>query len=331
VAERSTEAPRAALVLHADCGRHDTGWGHPEHQGRLPAIVRAIEHDTPALLPWLRMHEARPAQMHELLRVHTTQHVDRLQQLVRLAADRGQLVEIEGDTVISPASWDAAVAAAGCAIDAGRLVASGETATAFALCRPPGHHATAERMMGFCLLNNVALAVRAVQAEFGLRRNLIVDWDVHHGNGTQDIFLEDPDVYYLSLHQWPWYPGTGAADERGAGAGRGMTRNVPVAAGTGRGEYLRCFEAALAAALVDFSPEFIFVSAGYDCMAGDPLGDLLLEPADLHAMTSAVLARTRETAGGRVACVLEGGYSPHRVGAGVIDTLRALCGLRPAD
>jgi len=177
--------------------------------------------------------------------------------------------------------------------------------------------------MGFCLFNNIAIAARSLQEDHGIRQLLIVDWDVHHGNGTQDIFYDDGDVYYLSLHQSPWYPGTGAEAERGQAGGEGRTRNVPIPADTPGTAYLAAFTTALDAALAEFSPEFVLVSAGFDCLRGDPLGQLTLEPRDLHAMTR----RLMQIASGRVAMVLEGGYAPRRVGDGVVDVFRALCGL----
>jgi acetoin utilization deacetylase AcuC-like enzyme len=310
-------------VLHPDCGRHDTGWSHPEHQGRLPAIVQALYHDTPALLPHLLQHQATPATLDHVLRVHTAEHVERVRVLSEHAGESGRPTVVAGDTAISGASWDAALAAAGCALDAARLVAQGQSSAAFALCRPPGHHAPANAIMGFCLFNNVAIAARSLQQDHGIRRLLIVDWDVHHGNGTQDIFYDDGDVYYVSLHQSPWYPGTGAALERGQDAGEGRTRNLPIPAYTPRTIYLDAFTAALDATLAEFAPDFVLVSAGFDCLRGDPLGQLTLEPEDLHGMTR----RLMQIAGGRIALVLEGGYAPQRMGAGVVDVFRALCGL----
>jgi acetoin utilization deacetylase AcuC-like enzyme len=316
-----------ALVSHPDCGRHDTGWGHPEHQGRLPAIVRAIYQETPALLEIMLQREATPVGTEDLLRVHTPEEVERVRQAVAEAEREGTQVSIDADTVVSDASRDAALAAAGCAVTGVELVLDGAAETAFGLSRPPGHHATAERAMGFCLFNNVAVAARWAQARRGVGRVLIIDWDVHHGNGTQDIFYEDPSVYYLSLHQSPHYPGTGAAEERGADAGLGTTRNVPLPAGTTAAEYRRAFEDSLDATLAEFEPELVLISAGFDCLAGDPLGDFGLEPADLHALTRLILERTRSTAGGKVVAVLEGGYTPARVGAGVVAVIRALGGL----
>jgi acetoin utilization deacetylase AcuC-like enzyme len=318
---------RVALVTHRDCGRHDTGWGHPEHMGRLPAIVQALYRDTPVLIDLVLQHEATPATEEQLLRVHAPALVEQVRAASAAATEAGSIVRLEADTVVSAASWDAALAAAGCAIDAVALVLSGTARAALALARPPGHHATPDRAMGFCLFNNVAVAARAAQVEHGVARVLIIDWDVHHGNGTQDIFYEDGSVHFLSLHQHPHYPGTGAAAERGAAAGAGATLNVPVAAHTPPADYLRLFDDAIGRAFQESRPELVLVSAGYDCLAGDPLGGLLLEPGDIHAMTRRVMEHAAATAGGRVVLVLEGGYAPPRVGEAVRASMRALCGL----
>lgn len=318
-----------ALLLHSDCGLHDTGWGHPEHQGRLRAVVDALERDTPTLLDAVVQVEPPHASETALRRVHDAAHVSAVCAASERAAAERTLVSLDADTIVSPASWRAALAAAGAAIHAAEMVASGTATTAFAVCRPPGHHAVRDRGMGFCLFNNVAVAARALQAERDVGRILIIDWDVHHGNGTQDLFYDDPTVYYLSLHQSPWYPGSGAEDERGAGGGWGTTRNVALPAGTPAAAYRESFERALDAAYAEFEPELTFVSAGFDCMRGDPLGGLLLEPPDLHAMTTMVLERARAAAGGRVVLTLEGGYAPERLGAGVVDVIRALAGQPP--
>ncbi len=324
-------ADPTALVMHPDCGLHDTGWGHPEHQGRLPAVVSALYADTPTLLEVVRQVEAEPASEEDLLRVHTQAHLERIRNAVAHAEETGKQVPLDGDTLVSGASWDAALASAGCAITATALVLDGVSKTAFAASRPPGHHATADRAMGFCLFNNVAVAARWAQAERGVERVLIVDWDVHHGNGTQQIFYRDPSVYYLSLHLSPHYPGTGKESKRGAGEGEGTTRNVELEAGTSAEAYMRAFEAALDATLAEFAPELVLVSAGFDGLAGDPLGGLLLEPADMHALTTILMERTRATAGSRIVAVLEGGYTPKRLGEGVVQVLRALGGVPPKD
>jgi acetoin utilization deacetylase AcuC-like enzyme len=322
---------KTALVMHPDCGRHDPGWHHPEHQGRLPAIVNAIYRDTPALLDHMLQVEAVPATRDEILRVHSLQHVDFIEAESARAGALGQSIGIEADTILSGATWDAVRAAAGCATTAVALVMSGAAPTALALPRPPGHHAGVDQAMGFCFFNNVAIAARALQQQHGIKRVLIVDWDVHHGNGTQDIFYSDPSVYFLSLHLSPHYPGTGAAAERGTGAGAGATRNVPLPHDTTVAAYHSAFSRALDGALLEFDPEFILVSAGYDCLAGDPLGGLPLEPHDMHTLTTQLCDIARERTGNRLVILLEGGYAPHRVGAGVVDTLRALVQLPPRE
>lgn len=320
-----------ALVSHPACALHDTGWNHPEHQGRLPAIVNALHRETPALQEHVLQREAAAAEITDILRVHTESEVDMVRAAVERAAGAGQPVNLTPDTVVSAASWDAALGAAGAAIDAVRLVMEEDgPRTAFALARPPGHHATPGQPMGFCLFNSAAVAARDVQADGRAERVLILDWDVHHGNGTQDTFYHDPSVYYLSLHLGNHYPGTGHDHETGAGAGKGTTRNVPLMAGTSRAAYMAAFHEALETATSSFDPDLFIISAGFDCLAGDPLGGLLLEPGDLHVMTRAVMDAAGSTAGGRVAALLEGGYVPDRVGEGVVQVMRAFAGL-PGD
>ena len=320
---------RVALVSHPACNRHDTGPGHPEDRARLPALLEAVHRDAD-LAPLLLERQATPAAEEDLLRVHTPEHLVSIRRAAAEARRRGQVLWLDPDTAVSPDSWEAALAAAGCAVTAAGLVARGEAGAAFALCRPPGHHATVHRAMGFCLLNNLAVAARATQAHRLAERILVVDWDVHHGNGTQDVFYSDPTVSFLSLHLSPHYPGSGAADERGAGAGLGHTRNVPLLAGTGAAEYRRRFLEALEEALASFAPDLTLVSAGFDCLAGDPLGGLLLEPEDLHQLTADLLERTGGPGRRRVAAVLEGGYVPERIGQGLANVLRALAGLPPS-
>jgi acetoin utilization deacetylase AcuC-like enzyme len=315
------------LVSSPACNQHDTGAGHPEHRGRLPGILDAVREDPALGEGVLERALARPAELEDVLRVHTREHVERMRAAAERAAANRVITWLDPDTAVSPASYEAALAAVGCAVEAADRVARGLARTAFALTRPPGHHATPGEAMGFCLFNNVAIAARYLKARHGVERALIVDWDVHHGNGTQEVFWEDPSVYYLSLHLWPHYPGTGAASERGAGAGEGTTRNVPLPYGTSARTYRACFDEALREALAAFSPEVVLVSAGFDCLAGDPLGGLLLEPEDCHAITVDLLQLTRPTAGGRAVAVLEGGYVPERMGRAAADVLRAFAGL----
>ncbi|MGH7477143.1 MAG: histone deacetylase family protein [Longimicrobiales bacterium] len=314
-------------MSHPDCARHDTGWGHPEHQGRLPALLRALHAETPVLHPHVLQREARLADESELRLAHTAAHVERIRRAAYDAAASGTSIHLDMDTVASAASWEAGAAAAGVVITAAELVLAGEARTAFAAARPPGHHATADRAMGFCLFNNVAVAARVMQRRHDVGRVLIVDWDVHHGNGTQDIFYEDGSVFYLSTHLSPHFPGTGAAHETGRGEGAGTTLNVTLRRGTPAALFHEAFEAAVERVAADFHPDFVIASAGFDCLAGDPLGGLLLEPADLHRITRWLITIADRHANGRLVVALEGGYVPDRLGAGAAAVMRALAGV----
>ena len=311
------------LVTHPACARHDPGPDHAEAPSRLVALERAVRAD-PELWAALSEVEGVPASEADLLRVHTPGYVARVRAAAEQAAREGDRVSLEADTVVGAASFEAALAAAGCAVGAAERALDGSAA--FALSRPPGHHAMPDRAMGFCLFNNVAVAVRRLQAEGRVRDVLVVDWDAHHGNGTQEIFYKDPSVYLISLHLGRDYPGTGNPAQRGAGPGRGLTRNVPLPHGTGAAEYRRRYCRALDAALAAFSPELVVVSAGFDLLSGDPEGGFLLEPRDLHALTTDLLERLPARTRG-VAAVLEGGYALERIGAGLVEVLRALAGL----
>jgi acetoin utilization deacetylase AcuC-like enzyme len=311
------------LVTHPACVRHDPGPEHAESPGRLAALREALRADE---LLWGGLEEVGgvPASEADLLRVHTPEHVARVRSAAEEAARTGMRVWLDADTAVGSSSFEAALAAAGCAVGAAERALGG--ASAFALSRPPGHHATPDRAMGFCLFNNVAVAVRRLQAEGRVRDVLVVDWDAHHGNGTQEVFYQDPSVYLISLHLGDDYPGTGNPAQRGAGPGRGLTRNVPLPHGTGSVEYRRRYRRALDAALASFSPELVVVSAGFDLLSGDPEGGFLLEPDDLHALTSDLLERLPGRTRG-IAAVLEGGYALERIGAGLTAVLRALAGL----
>jgi len=320
---------RVQLFHHPACEAHDPGPEHPESTRRLPALRDALAADA-GLSSRVDARTAAPASEEDLLRVHTPAHVARIRGAVRDAARDAVPVWVDEDTAVSAGSWDAALAAAGCALAAAEAVARGVAPTAFALSRPPGHHASAGRAMGFCLFNNVAIAVRHLQARGAAERVLVVDWDAHHGNGTEDVFREDPSVYFLSLHLSPHFPGTGGEAERGAGPGHGTTRNVPLPHGTGGAEYRTRFEAALDEALAAFSPDLAIVSSGFDALADDPEGGLRLSPSDLHALTRALVERLPARARGRVVGVLEGGYAVEAIGAGLVAVLRALAGLPPS-
>lgn len=228
---------------------------------------------------------------------------------------------LDTDTVASEGSWDAATAAAGCVLDAVDLAWQGVHARSFCAVRPPGHHALHDRAMGFCLFGNVAIGAHYVRRHHGARRVLIVDWDVHHGNGTQALVQDDPDIHFMSMHQWPWYPGTGPAADRGP---HDNVWNVPLPGGLPREEYVTHFERSFERAIVGFQPDLIFISAGFDSLAGDPLGEFTLELDDVAHLTSFVTQHADTLCGGRVVSVLEGGYAPDRVGAASVVHLRAL-------
>ena len=317
---------RVLLLEHPACGLHDPGPGHPEGQDRLRALLDAVESDR-LLGGRLERRTAAPATDRELLRVHTPEHVARVRAAAHAAEEGGARLWLDDDTPVSGRSWEAALAAAGCATSAADAVADGAAAAAFALTRPPGHHASADRAMGFCLFNNVAVAVRHLQARGAAERVLIVDVDAHHGNGTQEVFYEDPSVYVLSLHLSPHFPHTGAAAERGAGRGWGTTRNVPLPPGTTGAAYRARFLHAVEDALSAFAPDLVFASVGLDCLEGDPEGGLRLAPDDLHQLTCELRDRLPPHARRRFVGVLEGGYAVDRIGPGLVNVLRALAGL----
>jgi acetoin utilization deacetylase AcuC-like enzyme len=251
--------------------------------------------------------------------VHEPGHIDRI---AVLAARGGG--HIDSDTLVSPASYDVAALAAGAACDATRRVLAGESQTALCLVRPPGHHAVAERAMGFCLFSNVAVAAAMARDELGLDRILIVDWDVHHGNGTQDIFYADGRVGFLSIHRWPFYPGTGDGEETGTGDGLGATINLPVAFGTPRPAYHERFASALHRLADRLKPELVLISAGFDAHRADPIGSLGLEVEDYAALTRVVRDVANTHADGRIVSVLEGGYNPPVLAECVEEHLREL-------
>jgi acetoin utilization deacetylase AcuC-like enzyme len=294
--------PRATgVVVDRRYRDHRGPQGHPERPERLAAVERAIEAHR-AELTWL---PARPASDEEILRVHGAAHLALVAEAARRAPGH-----LDPDTYVSPESLEVARLAAGGAIDLARAVARGRLHSGLAAVRPPGHHAEAGRPMGFCLFNNVAIAARALQAEDGVGRILIFDWDVHHGNGTQHSFDEDPSVLYASTHQFPYYPGTGAAGEIGHGKGSGFTLNVPLPAGCGDEIYLGALQRLLVPVTREFRPDIILVSCGFDAHADDPLAAMAVTGAGFRAMSAIVRGLAEDCCGGRVAFVLEGGYAP---------------------
>ncbi len=291
------------FVTDALCSTHDPGPGHPEQVARYQSVLHALERS--GTLATAKRIPARAVTTEDLALVHTPVYLALAQHEVEAGYDHLST----GDTQICKASWSAAKAAAGCAIAATEAVIKGDAKTAFCLVRPPGHHASASVGMGFCLLNNIAIAARHAQRRLGIGRVLILDWDVHHGNGTQDIFYNDGTVFFFSTHQHPWYPGTGLAQETGAGPGKGTTCNCPLPAGSGRAEIFDAFENKLLPAMKHFRPELVLISAGFDSREGDPLGRFQLTDKDFADLTLLVRKLADETAGGRVVSVLEGGYN----------------------
>jgi acetoin utilization deacetylase AcuC-like enzyme len=306
---------RAAFISHSDCGRHDTGWGHPEHVGRLRAITRALR-DDPGLFHRVEHLEGRHATIEEIELAHDPAYIAS----VRVIAEQGG-GRLDADTVASSGSWDAATAGAGCVLSAVDLSATGIHSRSFCAVRPPGHHAVRNRAMGFCLFGNVAIAAHYARKKHGLQRILIVDWDVHHGNGTQALVEREPDIHFVSMHQWPWYPGTGAAEDRGP---HGTIWNLPRPAGLAPREYIESLERGIDAASKGFVPDLILISAGFDSLAGDPLGGFTLELEDFEELTRSLVARAEAWCGGRIVSALEGGYAPDRMAQAAIRHLGAL-------
>lgn len=289
--------------------QHLTG-SHPEHPRRLVAIDSYLD---AAGLGERCVHPEWPvATMERLERLHDPHYVEHLRRYAAAGGGR-----IEADTVISEQSFDVAAYAAGAVCDAVGRVVRGPDRTALCLVRPPGHHARPHDAMGFCLLNNVAIGARAALEEHSLDRVLVVDWDVHHGNGTQEMFWEDGRVGFLSIHRWPFYPGTGDVNETGTGRGLGMIANVPVTFGTDLDEYHDRFERELIDLAARVKPQLILLSAGFDAHREDPIGSLELEVEDFERLTRTVLGVAAEHAGGQVVSVLEGGYNPQRLAESV--------------
>jgi len=308
-----------AIVHHPIFKEHETGQSHPERPERYTVVMEALRRDE-KLWPELLELPSSAAARGLVQACHTPQHYKTIERAV--SEGTGYL---DADTVVSMRSMDAALNAAGGVCRAVDAVMKGEASNAFLPVRPPGHHATAERAMGFCLFNNVAIGARYAQTHYpGIERVAIVDWDVHHGNGTQGIFYDDPSVFFFSMHQYPWYPGSGARGETGVSRGRGYTLNVPVRAATVASEQRRMLDAALEEMSTKFKPDLIFISAGFDAHKADPLGQLLLTDEDFMLMTRAVKQWAASSCNGRVISCLEGGYNLDTLGGTVRAHIREL-------
>jgi acetoin utilization deacetylase AcuC-like enzyme len=290
------------LVTHAFSARHDTGVGHPERAARVESVLERLR--SCGLAADVEAFEAQACRIEDLVLVHDERYV----RGVERAIEAGARVLDEGDTRVSADSFSAALRTAGGALEAVKRVQAGVWKNAFVAARPPGHHAERAEAMGFCVFNNAAVAAAHLVEHMGLERVAILDWDVHHGNGTQHIFERDPRVFYASLHQWPLYPGTGARTERGSGAGDGTTLNLPQSVGAGDREWLGAFDDELLPAFDDFKPQFVIVSAGFDAHVDDPLAETRLSTAAFATMTRRLVEWTRAHCDGKLVSVLEGGY-----------------------
>jgi acetoin utilization deacetylase AcuC-like enzyme len=304
-----------AYISHSDVGRHDTGWGHPEHVGRIRAIPSALKYDAD-LFHALDHREARHASPAELALAHDERYVAQVASMADAGGGR-----LDADTVVSPGSWLAGTAGAGAVLDGIDLSFGDGPRRSFCAVRPPGHHALRAAGMGFCLFGNVAVGAHYARQRHGAERILIVDWDVHHGNGTQALVEQSADVRFVSMHQWPWYPGTGAADDRGP---HDNVWNVPMAAALPRARYVDAFLSAVDGATHQFTPDLILVSAGFDSLAGDPLGGFTLEMDDVERLTREMVSRAEQWCGGRLVSALEGGYAPARLGEACVRHMNAL-------
>ena len=313
-----------AVLLDALYKDHLTGAGHPEQPARYDAVTRALE--STHLLEGATRVQPRPANDDELALVHTASYIKSVRSEIGALAGRPNVVRdlSTGDVTYSARSLDVALNAAGGVLSAVDALFKSDTRRAHCAVRPPGHHATPNRGMGFCLFNNVALAARHAERKHGADRILIVDWDVHHGNGTQDTFYSDGSVMFFSTHQHPWYPGTGMMHETGEGKGKGRIVNCPLPAGSGRDEILRAFRERLLPAADAFKPSLVIVSAGFDSRIGDPLGRFQLTDADFTALTEMAIEIAAKHAQGRLLSVLEGGYSLEGLAAAVTAHVRAL-------
>jgi acetoin utilization deacetylase AcuC-like enzyme len=285
--------------------RHDPGPGHPESPARYDAVVKGLAEFQ------LTDFQPRSATEDEISLCHTRQYI----RTARHEVEDGFSQLSTGDTNICHETYDVALRAVGTVLHAVDLVFSGQAGNAFCVVRPPGHHASANRGMGFCMFNNIALGARYAQRRHGAERVMIVDWDVHHGNGTQDIFYEDGSVLFFSTHQYPWYPGTGAADETGEGKGAGLTVNCPLPSGSGRVEIWQAFKEMLQPAAEAFRPDLVMVSAGFDSRFGDPLGHFTLSDRDFADLTRVLRDIAAKHASGRLVSVLEGGYNLYGLAA----------------
>jgi acetoin utilization deacetylase AcuC-like enzyme len=291
------------FLYHPDYLKHDTGVGHPERPQRLQSLVQhLLKTDL-----WKKLRHLQPtaAALEWIHTVHPEQHIE----MIRSRCHAGESMLDSGDTHVCRESYNIALLAAGAILQGVDSVMTGELVSAFCAVRPPGHHAESSTVMGFCLFNNIAIGARYAQKKYGVERVAILDWDVHHGNGTQEIFYEDPSVFYISLHQYPFYPGTGAAGETGSGNGEGFTLNCPMTVASGEKEYLEEFHSKILPALHNFRPQLVMISAGFDAHVDDPLANMWLTEHSFGEMTKLMREIASKYSDGKIVSVLEGGYN----------------------
>lgn len=317
------EGAKLALITHEDCLKHDPGGGHVERPARLIAVLDSLKSDA-ELASRMEVLSAREATEDELALAHNREHIS----WVRDQCEGGPSVLDGNDTFVIPESFRAATLAAGAVLDAVDRVAAGEGLGAFCAVRPPGHHAESGASMGFCLFNNVAIGARYAKGK-GLSKIAVVDFDVHHGNGTERIFYDDGDVLYVSLHQYPHYPGTGAASDVGRGPGEGANLNIPMRAGYGDDEYLFAVRTMVAPALSAFAPQLLIMSAGFDAHEADPLSGIGLTSSAYHEFTGMIIDACRPSTSWRAISVLEGGYNLDSMAASARAHVRAMAELSP--
>ena len=307
---------KTGFISHPQYLKHDTE-PHPENPGRLKAIQGKIE--SSKIYPHLIFPKPRRATTDELTANHDPSHINHVRN-----SCRNGVQNLDGDTVICPDSWDAAVLSAGAGLTAVDQIVTGQLDNAFTAVRPPGHHAEKDRSMGFCLFNNVAIAARYAIKKHGLNRVCIFDWDVHHGNGTQHSFYSDPSVHYSSIHQYPFYPGTGDKDETGIGDGLGTTLNFPLDAFNGDQTYLDIVKNKLIPVIQSFKPDLIIISAGFDAHEDDPLAQMRVSSSCYGKMTDMVLKAAENICAGRLLSMLEGGYNHTALADSVLEHVNAL-------
>ena len=310
-----------AIVHHPVFEKHDTGPGHPERPERYTVVMESLRDSD--LWSNIVEIEADQARRTEIQACHSPQHFKHVERAINEGVGY-----LDADTTVSVYSLEAALRGVGAACRAIDAIMEGTVENAFVPVRPPGHHATPDRAMGFCLFNNVGVAARYAQSRYKeIERVAIIDWDVHHGNGTQGIFYDDPSVFYFSMHQYPWYPGTGTREETGHGRGRGYTLNVPLRALTPTIDQRRAFDAAIGDIAAKLTPDLIMISAGFDAHLNDPLGQLLLKDDDFIQMTRVLKEWANEACNGRLVSCMEGGYNLETLG----ETVRSHVGALQAD